>query len=150
MKINTKFVGEVEISEENIIQFEKGIPAFEDEKQFVIVPLGDDTPFLLLQSTQNVEVAFIIVSPFQFFLDYEIKLSDALIHDLNIDEEKDVAIYSILTVKDPFVETTINLQAPIVINTKNRKGKQFVMVDSDYPTRQKFLQQTPSKEEEVR
>lgn len=150
MRIDTKFMGEMEISEENIIHFEKGIPAFEEEKKFVIIPMGEDTPFLLLQSIQTVEVAFIIVSPFPFFLNYEVKLTDAVISELDIQEEKDVAIYNILTVKDPFVETTINLQAPIIINTKNKKGKQFVIVDGNYETRQKFIQQTPSKQEEVR
>ena len=150
MKINTKFAGEVEITEDDIIHFEKGIPAFENEKQFVIIPMGEDAPFFLLQSVQTVEVAFIIVNPFQFFFDYEVKLTDAIISELGIEKEEDVAIYCILTVREPFSETTMNLQAPLVINTKNRKGKQHIILDADYPTRQKFLRPAPSKEEEVR
>ncbi|WP_078555826.1 flagellar assembly protein FliW [Bacillus alkalicellulosilyticus] len=135
MKINTKFLGEVEIIKEEIITFDKGLPAFEEEKEFVIIRFGQDTPFLTLQSINNAEVGFIIANPFDFFSDYQVKVPDSVIEQLEIENEMDVSSYVLLTVKDPFKQTTANLQGPIIINTKQNKGKQIVLVDSSYETR---------------
>ena len=39
MKIKTAYLGEVEIDPSQILQFEHGIPGFEEEKQFVLLPI---------------------------------------------------------------------------------------------------------------
>jgi flagellar assembly factor FliW len=69
--IQTKYHGEIEITDNDMIQFEKGIPGFLDEKRFVMIPLSDDQTFSILQSVQTPYVAFVIASPFHFFPDYE-------------------------------------------------------------------------------
>lgn len=115
MKIQTKFHGEQEIVKEEIIKFDHGIPGFLDEKEFYIFPL-EDTPFLILQSINTKEVAFIIADPFSLFPDYEFDLSEDVIEALKIEAEKDVAVFVILTVREPFNQTTANLQAPVIIN----------------------------------
>ncbi|WP_216830366.1 flagellar assembly protein FliW [Alkalihalobacterium elongatum] len=145
MKIETKFIGEVTITKEDVITFEKGLPAFEDETEFAIVPFAEGAPFYILQSTKTVQTAFIIVNPFHFFSDYSVKLSDSTIEKLHIEKEADVAIYTIVTVKEPFANSTVNLQGPIVINTAKNLGKQFVMVESDYETKQKLIQTAAAK-----
>ncbi|MFV8826457.1 flagellar assembly protein FliW [Alkalihalobacterium sp. APHAB7] len=141
MKINTKFKGEVEVSEEKVIHFENGLPAFEEETQFVLLPFDEGTPFYILQSTKTIEVAFILVNPFHFFQDYSVKLSDGLLEKLAIEQQDDVAIFSIVTVKEPFTNSTVNLQGPIIINAKKQKGKQYVMAESEYGTSHMLFQQ---------
>ena len=54
---------------------------------------------------------------------------------LKIGNKEDVATFGILTVKDPFDETTINLNGPIIINTKEKLGKQLVLNDGNYHTK---------------
>jgi flagellar assembly factor FliW len=146
MKVNTKYLGEVEISEDNIIDFETGIPSFLDEKKFVLLPFDESTPFYILQSVTTPELGFVVVSPFQFFPDYQVKLSDATIEALNIEKEDDVSIYTILTVQEPFTKTTANLQGPVVINSKNNKAKQISMTDQNYTTKHLLMPQTVGKE----
>ena len=54
MKINTINFGEIEIVEDKIILFQEGLPAFEDEEQFVIILNEDeDNPFHFLQSVNT-------------------------------------------------------------------------------------------------
>lgn len=150
MKLETKFIGEIEIKEEQIIHFPKGIPAFEDETKFVIVPFDEETPFFIMQSINTVEVSFFIVDPFTFFNDYKVKLPDATIEQLEIESEQDVATFVILTIQDPFSKTTANLQAPVIINTKKRLGRQVVLPDSGYQTKHYIMPQEASNTEEVR
>ncbi|MCF6410150.1 flagellar assembly protein FliW [Pseudalkalibacillus salsuginis] len=142
MKINTKYFGEVEIEEKDIVAFDQGIPGFIDEKQFVILPFGDeDTALSILQAVKNSNLAFVITNPFLFFKDYEFNLPDNVTEQLEIKEEKEVAVFVILTVQDPFEKTTANLKAPIVLNIKNSSGKQIVLNDDQYQTRHTLFSQ---------
>ncbi len=141
MQLNTKYSGTIEMDEKHIIAFEQGIPAFEEETSFVLLPFEKDTPFFVLQSTKTVEVAFILVDPFQYISDYKVNVPDATIEQLEIEKEEDVAIFVILTIREPFTETTANLQAPIIINAKKQKGKQLLMSTSGYKTRHAIFKQ---------
>lgn len=146
MKINTKYLGEVEINEEKIIEFENGIPSFLEEKKFILLPFDESTPFYILQSVTTSELGFVVVSPFQFFPDYQVKLSDATIEALTIENEEDVAVFVILTVQEPFTNTTANLQGPVVINSKVQKGKQISLNDPNYRTKHLLMPQAVGKE----
>src|SRR5690625_4086374 len=132
LKIETKYQGELEIQKEHVITFEHGIPAFEDETSFILLPYDNETPFFILQSLKTAEIAFIVVNPFQFVADYKVELPDSTIEQLGIEKKEDVATFVMLTVKEPFTETTANLQAPVIINTAKQKGKQLLMSTSPY------------------
>lgn len=148
MNIQTKYHGEIKVNEQEIWHFEKGLPGFPDEKQFVLLPLPNNDVFMILQAVQTPYIAFVITNPFLTFKDYEFKIDDSTLEQLRLESEKDVAVYSILTVKDPFVNTTINLQAPLIFNMKNKKGKQMILNDSPYHTKHLLFQhaQEPVKE----
>ncbi|MDQ0218417.1 flagellar assembly protein FliW [Peribacillus cavernae] len=149
MKIQTKFHGEQEINVEEIIKFNAGIPGFLDEKEFYILPL-EDTPLNVLQSIATKEVAFIITDPFSLFTDYEFDLSQEVKESLKIQTEKDVAVFVILTVKEPFNKTTANLQAPIIINQKNKQGKQYIINNSNYTSRHIIVEPPARQQQEVK
>lgn len=135
MKLNTKYLGEVQIDEEKIIQFSKGLPGFPDEMTFIILDLPDNTVFQVLQSTTTSSLAFVITNPYLFYQDYSVQLNDELLQQLAIEKQEDVVIYTIVTLKQPFSESTINLRAPIVINAKTLKGKQYILNDGDYSSK---------------
>lgn len=97
MIIHTKYHGQMNIKEEQIILFESGIPGFLEEKQFVILPLSEDSPFVALQSVTSENLAFIVVSPFIFFKNYEFDLDESTAELLDIDNIQDVEVMTILT-----------------------------------------------------
>jgi len=131
MKIETKFLGEMNIEENEVIQFSNGIPGFENIQKFVILPLEKESPFAILQSIEHVEVGFVIALPFVFKKDYEFDLSDEDKEELKITDPEDIITYSIVTLKEPFNSSTLNLQAPVVINHKHKIAKQLVLQDSN-------------------
>lgn len=149
MKIITKFHGEQEINIKEVIHFDSGIPGFPDEKEFIILPMID-TPFLVLQSIHTAMVAFIIMDPFIVFEDYEFDLPEEVLNGLEVNSKTDVAIFVILTVQEPFDETTANLQAPIILNQKNKLAKQFIINKSNYTTKHRIIQSPIPKEQEVK
>ncbi|MBQ0140799.1 MAG: flagellar assembly protein FliW [Kurthia sp.] len=142
MKIQTKFLGEVTIDPTTIIEFPQGIPAFEDEKQFVLIPLAEKSPFIILQSVNTQSVGFMAAYPFDFKKDYAFDLEKVDEEKLEIDESDEVLVYSLLTLKDSLENSTMNLLAPIVINAQKKLGQQIVLSESAhhplrYPLRSK-------------
>ncbi|MBU9721726.1 MULTISPECIES: flagellar assembly protein FliW [Bacillaceae] len=136
MKIETKYAGEVEINPNNIIQFEQGIPSFEEEKEFILLPYSEEqSPFYILQSVKTSGLAFMVMTPFTFFPDYEAKLSDSVIEQLAIEKQEDVALFVIITLRETLQESTVNLKGPIVVNSAAQKGKQVVLNDTAYHTK---------------
>lgn len=146
MKIQTKYHGEIRIEDSQIVHFENGLPGFFEEKKFVILPLTEDQVYLILQSVQTPAIAFVITNPFLFFKDYEFKLDDGIVEKLGIKDVNDVQVFNILTVQDPFEKTTINLQAPIVMNVKNNHAKQVILNHDNYTTREPLFQTSQVKD----
>ncbi|RUT33274.1 flagellar assembly protein FliW [Paenibacillus zeisoli] len=133
MIIETLSWGSIDISEEQIYHFLKGIPGFEGETKFVLIH-GEEGPFSYLQSTEDKSVSFLVADPFVFYPNYEFELPDAEAEELGIQEE--VLVRCVVTLKDPVEESTINLLAPIVLNPVTFRGKQVVLNKTNYQTRQ--------------
>lgn len=145
MNIQTKFHGEQEINKDDVIYFPSGIPGFLEEREYFILPL-EGTDLFVLQSVKTTEVAFILTDPFVLFPQYEFDLPEEVIEKLEIQSDKDVATFTILTVREPFEETTANLQAPLVINQTKKLGKQVILNQTTYQTKHKIL--TPEEQGE--
>ena len=140
MKIATKFLGEVEIVEQDILTFEHGLLGLEEEREFVLLPIDADLPLALLQSVQHVEIGFVVAYPFAFKKDYSFDISEEDRDQLQIEKEEDVLPYAIVTMKETFQDSTINLLAPVILNIEKKRGKQIVLQDNQaYPLRYPML-----------
>ncbi|WP_196599968.1 flagellar assembly protein FliW [Pectinatus frisingensis] len=134
--INTVRFGNIKIDETKIIKFPHGIPPFEDEHEFVIIPYSEESPFLFLQSVSTARLAFLMVNPFMFFNDYEFVVNDDVMDELQIKNREDISIFSLLTIPNKDIKkTTANLLAPIIINQSNYKGLQLILENTNYTTR---------------
>lgn len=133
MIIQTKYFGKQEIKEADVLSFANGIPGFANDKQFIIQPFGE--AFSILQSIDDADVAFIVTSPFLYFDHFSVDLPDHLVQQLEIQSQKDVAVWVIVSVRNPFSESTVNLKAPIIINVRTKTGKQYIPEQSDYSLR---------------
>ncbi|OZI10890.1 flagellar assembly protein FliW [Bacillaceae bacterium SAS-127] len=146
MIIETKYHGQVEINEEDIWTFNQGIPGFADEQQFTLLAFPENDVFFVLQSTNTPALGFVITSPFSFFSDYDIQLDEPVVEALKLEKAEDAAVYTILTIQEPFEQTTANLKAPIIINTTNQQAKQVILNDSRYETRHSIFPVGAEKE----
>lgn len=118
--------------------FEDGIPGF-SHLQFFQLMQEEESPFFLIQSTEEKDVGFWVVNPFSFFPDYQFTLPEVSKVALRLEEETPVATFSIVTIRGN--QATINLRAPIVLNLANRMGKQVILQEDSYPIRQALFEQ---------
>jgi len=136
MIIQTSFLGEIEIEESSVINFPEGIPGFEQSKRYVIIPMGDASPFFYMQSLDEPDLCLLTGHPFVFFPDYEIDVLDEELKKLGItDQGQELAVYVVISVPEDFKMATANLLAPLVINFTNKEGMQYVPAKSVYTTR---------------
>jgi flagellar assembly factor FliW len=147
MRVSTANFGELDIKAEDIFTFSQGIPGFEDLRQFIIIQPDPQLPFSYLQSVEQGELSIIITNPFLFHPDYELQLSDQTQEELGIEEEKDVLVWTTVSIKDQMKDATTNLLAPIIVNVSKKRGKQMILHGSDYTTKHRLMQKETRKSE---
>ncbi len=145
-KISTSRFGEIEIDEANIVHFKDGIPAFEDEHEFVILPYEEESPYYFMQSLKSPELAFLLTIPFLFFQDYSFELDDQTIEELAITDNDKVHYYALITIPNGSIRyMTANLVAPIVLNAENMQAKQIILEKSNYTTKHRLFPEPDKK-----
>lgn len=139
MKVATLNFGELEITKEDIFTFKQGLPGFEDLREFVLIQPDPNVPFSYLQSVNQGEISMIVTSPFLFYPEYDLEVTEQVLQDLKIEQESDVFIWTTISIKDEIQTATINLLAPIVMNVKQKLGRQMILHDSQYQTKHKLI-----------
>ena len=129
MKIQTRYFGEVEIGDEKIVHFDKGLFGFEEYKDYTILYDidGEEPPFFSwLQSTTEPGLAFPIVNPQRVDEQYNPIVEDALLEPVGEIKEDDLVVFLLATVPADVKRTSVNKKAPLIINAGTRKGVQIV------------------------
>ena len=139
MKIVTSRFGELEVSEDLIIEMTKPVLGFEQVRRYVVVETEDFEPFKWLQSVDDPDLAFVIVNPLLFFPDYTIEVNPKEIEELKVESAGHIITYSIVTIPADYTRMTANLQGPILINTRTNLGKQLVLVNSRHGIKHRLV-----------
>ncbi|MHB8917503.1 MAG: flagellar assembly protein FliW [Desulfocucumaceae bacterium] len=116
------------------ISFPWGIPGLED-KEFSLFQLAEESPFFFLQSAVQPGVGLLLINPFIPFRDYEFDLSDDLADQMEITDQSQLAVFCAVNTSRGMDSATVNLMAPVIINTDKLTGKQVVLNDSKYSLR---------------
>ena len=146
-KVYTSRFGEIEVDEQKIVHFKNGIPAFEDEHEFIILPYEEDSPYYFMQSLRSPDLAFVLTIPFLFFPDYTFEVEEDTVQELGITNSSQVFYYTMITIPGGNIrKMTSNLVAPIVINSDNMQAKQVVLEKSNYTTKHRLFPESAKKE----
>lgn len=131
----TKQFGELEYTPDSALTFPRGLPGFEDCRQFVLLDQPDFSPLVHMQSLETPELCFLALPVRTVDEAYEIALSPedreaAGLGDLDEPGRAtlDLALLSVATDG----RLTANLLAPIVINLTTRQAVQAVRGDTRY------------------
>jgi flagellar assembly factor FliW len=139
MKLQTSRFGEIDISDDSIIQFPEGIPGFEELQQFALITVEEHGPLEYIQSVEDGELAFIVIDPFLCFPDYDIQLPEQAVEQLSLAGSEDILIRTTVSIRGDIETATTNLVAPIIINRSSRIGKQVILTATDYTTQTRIF-----------
>ena len=130
MQVDTREMGSVHISPQQVFDFVSPILGFETYRRFALIPDPNAPPFYWLQSLDERQLAFVVVSAaevevvYQPTPDVHEKLASASAEDLNY--------WIVVTVPLHGEQLRINPRAPIITNNRTRTAAQVVMRD-EYP-----------------
>jgi flagellar assembly factor FliW len=137
VKVKSTRFGEMEIDPGSIIDFPSGLPGFEKCIRFQLFHEEKDQPMLFwLQSLDEPDVAFSVVDPTAFGLNYQMTLSDDETKLLDAKDATEIAVMMVLY--NPLVEeggelkqstgVSANINGPVLLNVRSKRGMQKVIL----------------------
>lgn len=136
----TRF-GEVKLRKDRLIEFPQGLFGFRECTQFGLtrLPNVDESPILLMQCVNAPEVAFLVADPKVLGLKIEDDDANEAVSESKFNKD-DTQLLSILTLYDngDSYYLTANLKAPLLIDSSNRTGMQYILSSKDYTTQHKI------------
>ena len=139
MRIETTRFGMVEAAEDEVIRFRAGLIGFPGEKEYVLIPHGSSAMIAWLQSVSTPELAFPVASAHGFVTDYPDVPLEPVVRRADVGEAMDdIAILAVLSAprNQP---ATVNLLAPLIVNSRTREGAQVFLEGSRFSTRELFI-----------
>lgn len=133
MKFHSTQFGTQEADPDNILTFPNGMPGFEHCTRYKLFHQEEGQPAIhWLQSLEEPDVAFALVDPAMFGLNYEFTLTDEEESLLSLENVADIAVLLIAYKPAPDAASgasiNANINGPIVLNTRTRRGLQKVLV----------------------
>lgn len=147
--LKTTRFGDLEVAQDQIIEFPKGILGFEANRHYALIADPEFAPFVHLQSLDDPDLAFTVVNPRLFFPHYKVQVDRQEILDMAVRNLESVQTWVIVTVPEDVAAMSANLQGPVLINCENNCGKQVVLVRSPYTTRH-YLMDELQKQDSAR
>ncbi len=140
MKAKTRLFGEIEIEDEKIIQIDQGIIGFPELRHFTLIFDADreeKSVIMWLQSMDDGDIAIPAAVPADLLPDYNPIVDNELLESLGTLTPENTYVLVTVTVPRNIEDISVNLKAPIVINTDTNKGCQLI-VEDDYAVRYKI------------
>jgi len=141
MEVQTARFGTVEIEDDRVITFPKGLLGFADQKRFCLLQPNVDACFFWLQCLDDPALAFVVTDPNLFVKDYSVPVRDDQLESLQLTQLEDSQVFVIVNKVGSVL--TGNLQGPLVVNTIKRVAEQFVLAEKRWTTRHELLALQP-------
>lgn len=123
----TRQFGLVEYTDDAVVSFDEGLPAFEHCRQFVLIERPETAPLIFLQSLDLADLCFLTLPAECIDPGYQLHLPPEEMEA----HGQDVLCLAILTTPASG-EATANLMAPVVIHRHTRKARQVIQDGSAY------------------
>lgn len=147
MTLETRLFGPIEYDEEDVITFPAGLPSFEDEHKFLLLPIaGSDATLLCLQSIVTPALSFIVMDPFSLDPSYTPVLSPAERTALGVEQDVDLCFYVLCAMKRPVPSSTVNMRCPVALNPGTNIAYQIILETDLYQMRHTLSEFSRSEE----
>ena len=137
MEIVTSRFGTLNVEDDRVIHFPKGLLGFPEHTRYALIQTGEENYFFWLQCVDDPNLAFVVTDPSIFFKDYEVPIKDETQAELSLTDVAFAQVFVICNKVDEWL--TGNLLGPIVVNAQNRVAHQVVLTDKKWTTRQPLM-----------
>ena len=141
MQIDTLRFGMVEVDPEKVIEFGEGIPGLDQYRKYALLQFEESYPIVWLQSMEDMGICLPVLDTFSVLPDYVFDIDEADVKSLELNNPDELHVVSVVVIPEDIQGMTVNLAAPIIINTLTSKAKQIVLSGSEYNVRAPVFQQ---------
>ena len=141
MQIDTLRFGMVEVDENKIITFGDGIPGLEQYQKYALLQFEESYPIVWLQAMDDTGICLPVLDTFSVLPDYVFDIDDTDVKDLELKNPDELHVVSVVVIPEDIQGMTVNLAAPIIINTLTGQAKQIVLTGTEYNVRAPVFQQ---------
>jgi len=135
MQIDTVRFGLVDVDEKKLILFENGIPGLDEYRKYALLQFEESYPIIWLQSVDDGEICLPVLDTFAVLTGYVFDIDDEDVKELGLEGPEELHVVSVLVIPDDIHKMTVNLAAPIIINTATGKAKQIMLSGGEYNVR---------------
>jgi len=151
MQAKTRLFGAVDIPDDKIIVLENGMIGFPDLQKFALIfdaEKENGGKIKWLQSMDDPDTAFPVMDPTLIKADYNPTINDEILKPLGELTGENIFVLSTVTVPKDLEKMSINLKAPIIINSDTMKGAQII-VEDDLPVKYMIYDLLKSRKEKA-
>ena len=137
MLLESERLGAIEVDEADVVVLPDGLLGFETVNRFALVPADEVGAYAWLHSLDDPGLAFLTVVPAFFFPAYAPDVPDDDVDALSLTDPADAQVYCLVSISGD--DITANLLGPVVVNMANRTGRQVVLVDQGWTTKEPLV-----------
>jgi flagellar assembly factor FliW len=133
-----KFNIVLDIDDDKIIRFPRGLIGFADETEFVMIEREQSPRIAWLQSVKTPELALPVVSGHELVVEEEypdVPFESAVYSENMEPVGEETALMVVLTCQSG-MDPTVNLASPILVDSKTRTGAQVILQGSRFASRE--------------
>jgi flagellar assembly factor FliW len=138
---STKYFGIVAYNPDAVLHFPAGLPAFDEERDFIALEPPAHAPVVFLQSLTRPDLCFVTLPVLVVDAGYELEMCREDLEVLGLETTRqpcignEVACFAVLSAREGCAPTA-NLLAPVVVNPATRRAVQAIRADARYSHQQ--------------
>ncbi|RCS47728.1 hypothetical protein DTL42_14525 [Bremerella cremea] len=127
MEFQTTRFGKLSIRQDETIVFPQGLIGFEHHTKWAILADESNDSVGWLQSMDQADLAFAVVSPRRYVPGYKVRISPEQATSLKLDAGMETFVLVIVSRENSLI--SVNLRAPLLVNLSLQLGRQVITTD---------------------
>lgn len=127
MEFQTTRFGKLSIRQDETIVFPQGLIGFENHTKWAILADESNDSVGWLQSMDQADLAFAVVSPRRYVPGYKVRISPEQATSLKLDAGMETFVLVIVSRENSLI--SVNLRAPLLVNLSLQLGRQVITTD---------------------
>jgi flagellar assembly factor FliW len=133
MNLKSNHFGNIEIDEKDLIDFPAGMIGFSNENKFILIRQRENSPIAWLHSITNPALAFPVISLEALAVEYGEDAVTEAARAAGISGGPDSwSIMLVFAAPGRDVPPTVNLVAPVIVDSETRTGAQMLLEGTKY------------------
>lgn len=144
MQIQSSRFGVIEVQDDAVLTLPEGLVGLPGTR-YALLTQKEESPFLWFHCVDYGDTAVPVTTPWLFFPQYEVRLSDDDAYRLELEDAGQIDVFCIVRAAEALGDFTINLLSPVVVNGAKRIARQVINECGGYSVREPLFAEVDLK-----